>query len=362
MAYRSLPMVLAVFLFLHCGVAVSSSTRTRPVPGAGAGTGYAETDRSFERAERYWRQRQQEASLRKAIESWEQVLTRTGDEPSVCIRLSRAYHLLSRTVRLRCPAGEPSDAHDEGSPDGAEPAERKAREPSYGAKAVLGKPSPTEDGEQASEKEVEDGTGEPSRLGAALRDEAKRLLARGREAAEKALDRLTPGLIESLLDFEPSRKTKPELNEQALAALYWWAVNLHEWSALQGFGEAVARQQEIRAAMKLCLQQSPGVFYAGPHRYFGSRLAHPLFSGDRDLERSRQHFEHAIAAAPGFLENRLGYAKYYAVAAQDHRTFEEQLRRVLRAAPDAVPEVAAENHLQRLEAEELLQRAAELFE
>jgi hypothetical protein len=309
MANRLLLPLLAACLLWHCGGVAPSAAGVRrgfDAPAATAGTGPAPEDRLIERAERFWRQRQQEGSLRQAIESWEEALARDGENASVRIRLARAYHLLARTGLSSRPEDRTCDTPE--------------------------------------------------------RAETRQMLARGVESAEKALDSLAPGLVERLLDLDATGSDLPELGDQTLAALFWRAVNLREWTSSQGFGEAVARQQEIRVAMTVCLRQSPGFHNAGPHRYFGSHLALPLFRGDRDLKRSREHFERALSLAPDFLENRLAYATTYAVSAQDYRTFEEQLGRVLLASPDASAEMAAENRLQQIEAEVWLRRASELFE
>ncbi len=348
-AARLLIILTVAFLLWHCGGAPRPEKATAPEAGASAAdvaTGPSTEDTTLERAERHWNRREHEPELRQAIEIWEGALARSGEDATISIRLSRAYHLLSRTVRMRAGAdgcGHNVEAESSGGEAEASDSDGDAFTDNDAARRI-------------EARRV------AARRDAARRVEALELLARGTELANRAVETLAPGLLAGLLEKDPARTGNADPGEQAVRALCWRGVNLHEWASLQGYAEAVARQQEVRAAMQICLRRAPDLYHGGPHRYFGAHFAQPLYPGDRDLERSREHFERALAIAPDFLENRLDYARYYAVAAQDHKTFAEQLAFALREVADAAPGLRAENRLQRLRADKLSRRAADLFE
>jgi hypothetical protein len=255
-------------------------------------------------AERDWRHRGQERRLRHAIEAWEQALALDDNDAQTWTRLSRALYFLADAHLLR---------------------------------------------ESTGLEEVES-------------EESLRTLDRGRKAAEKALSVLAPGLEPRMGDGARFRQAISGLSEDSVPALYWRSVHLEEWAAFRGYAESLLYKDEIDAAMAFCLAKSDGYYHGGPHRYFGTLRARPLFYGDRNLTKSREHFERSLSMAPDFLENRLRYARDYAVMAQDQNTFEAQLRHVLEADPNAVPEIASENRIQQRKAEQLLQQASELFE
>ena len=53
-------------------------------------------------------------------------------------------------------------------------------------------------------------------------------------------------------------------------------------------------------------------FFAGPHRYFGAMYGlAPGFAGG-DMDKSREHFEKAIALAPNYLGSRVLYLEVWA--------------------------------------------------
>ena len=140
---------------------------------------------------------------------------------------------------------------------------------------------------------------------------------RGIEAAEHALDAISP-------EFGTRRRagTRREeaitvLEASAVPALYWYAANLGRWAAADGFATVLERKDEIRAVMQKCLDLQPNYFYRAPDRYFGAFYARaPSFAGG-DLNKSREHFERAIHDAPNYFANHRMFAEEYAVKAQD---------------------------------------------
>lgn len=144
------------------------------------------------------------------------------------------------------------------------------------------------------------------------------------------------------------------------APLFWRAENL----------EALAREQGIVAgaaprALAECLAQRavtlrPDLFHCGPLRLLGRLLASLPALGGGDLAHSRELLEAAIARSPDFLQNRVDFAAFWAVKAQDREVFGSSLRAVL-DAPDGDAAIAPENRLARERARALLEQVDVLF-
>ena len=80
---------------------------------------------------------------------------------------------------------------------------------------------------------------------------------------------------------------------------------------LRGLGATIAAHQVVFAVMTRVAADAPDYWYAGAERSFGViYAAAPAIAGG-DIERSRTHFEAALARAPGFLETRLLYGMFH---------------------------------------------------
>ncbi len=185
---------------------------------------------------------------------------------------------------------------------------------------------------------------------------------KGIAAAEHALVAISPDFARRMQADTRIEEAVEILDASAVPALYWRSSNMGKWGIAKGFATVLAYKDEIRAIMARCLELDATYFHYGPHRYFGAFYARvPAFAGG-DLERSRTHFDQALAGAPYYLGTRTLYAEFYAVKAQNRQLFDEQLAAVLAADPDANADVAPENHIEVRRARELQAKADELFE
>jgi tetratricopeptide (TPR) repeat protein len=143
--------------------------------------------------------------------------------------------------------------------------------------------------------------------------------------------------------------------------MYWYATNFGLWATDQGMSVVLLHKDMIRKVMERCLALDPDYFYAAPHRYFGAFYAKaPAFAGG-DMDKAKQHFEEAIARHPAYLGTLTRYAEFYAVKLQDRDLFRRLLNQVLAADENALPEVAAENAIEKKKAKALLGRENELL-
>jgi len=270
------------------------------------GTGGAQTQESrsqrqtlIDEGEAAWQQRGDEAQIRACIDKWRRAADADPSDHALWVRLARAYYFLA-------------------------------------------------DGHLSFDE--------------ARAEEMIETYESGTEAAERALVALSPDFAQRMRAGTRIEEAVAVLDAQAVPALYWRSSNMGKWGIAKGFATILAYKDEIRAIMARCLELDASYFYAGPHRYFGVFYAKvPAFAGG-DLERSNEHFQQAIAAAPTYLATRSLYAEYFAQKSQNRALFEEQLNLVINADADAEPEVAPENHIEQRRARELMARADDLFE
>lgn len=247
-----------------------------------------------------WENRGDEEQLRTAIQSWEQASELDRSDHELLVRLARAYYFLA-------------------------------------------------DGHMSFDE--------------ARQDEMIETYEKGIQAAERALVALSPDFAERMRAGTRIEEAVAVLDAQAVPALYWRSSNMGKWGLAKGFATVLSYKDEIRAIMARCLELDATYYYYGPHRYFGAFYARvPAFAGG-DLERSNEHFQTALEAAPGYLGTRTLIAEFYAVKSQNRQLFDEQLQAVVSADVAQLPEdVRPENQIEQRRARDLMAKADELFE
>jgi tetratricopeptide (TPR) repeat protein len=177
----------------------------------------------------------------------------------------------------------------------------------------------------------------------------------GTQAAERALD-----TAESDASPDPA---DPLARERVRShAQYWRALNLRAWAGVQGYVTEITTQDEVERALTACFELDPDYDHAGPDRQLGTYYARPPTFAARDLARAQEHLQRALQRAPDYFATRVAVAEHFTVATQSRERFETELRRVLEADADAVPEIAPENRLAQQRALDLFYRADEFFE
>jgi tetratricopeptide (TPR) repeat protein len=197
----------------------------------------------------------------------------------------------------------------------------------------------------------------------ARKDEMIATFEKGIEAAERALIALSPDFAQRMRAGTRIEEAIAVLDASAVPALYWRSSNMGKWGIAKGFATVLSYKDEIRAVMARCLELDATYFYHGPHRYFGAFYARiPAFAGG-DLEKSKQHFDAALAAAPDYLGTRTLYAEFYAVKSQNRQVFDEMLDAVIAADVSTLAEdIRPENTIEQRRAQALKAKADELFE
>jgi hypothetical protein len=193
---------------------------------------------------------------------------------------------------------------------------------------------------------------------AADRSKYVAMLEQGMRHGELAMVALSRGFRTRVEAHGKIEDAIAEIGAAGVGAMVWYAANLQAWSVVKGVGTRRAYRDQIAKIIARCQGLDPSFFYAAPDRLLGAFYA---LLGD-DLERSRRHFEAAIATAPDFLENHVLYAQSYARRRADRELFQRELLLVLAAPAGALPDAEPEQQLARRRAERLLATLGPRFE
>lgn len=169
------------------------------------------------------------------------------------------------------------------------------------------------------------------------------------------------GLSPNVKDEELVKKAQKE----HLPLLYWGAASIARWGRHAPFRQKVQARSTIRLYWDRVMELDPTYFHGGAYRFFGGYYALvPAITGDQDVNKSREMFEKAVAAAPYYLETKVLYAEAYAAHPKVRNTelFRRLLREVVQADAGSDPDYAAENRLAQRKARTLLGQEKELFE
>ncbi len=159
---------------------------------------------------------------------------------------------------------------------------------------------------------------------------------------------------------------KPEdavarLGKEAIDALYWNAVNVGKWAKTKGSSTILFYKSRVKKMIEHALALDEKYFYGAPHRYLGAYYAAaPGFSGG-DVEKSKEHFDKALAIEPNYFGTRVLYAVEYAVKAQDADVYKQQLEMVINGKPEVLPDVVPEQKIEIEKAKKELPKMEDLF-
>jgi len=144
-------------------------------------------------------------------------------------------------------------------------------------------------------------------------------------------------------------------------AAYWCALNWAKWGEQRGILKVAMDIPKVRGLNDRILEVGEDYYNAAVHRFFGAFFVEiPQFAG-QDQDRSKAHFERAIELSPGWPENEVNYAWYYARRTNNKELYVELLTQVI-ATP--IPEQSVfkfEYIVARADAEEMLAKVEDLF-
>lgn len=194
-------------------------------------------------------------------------------------------------------------------------------------------------------------------------DRASGLYSRGKDFAFRALEISGSGKKWSGLSLDEWSKRLAEVDPSQQPSLFWAGQCWGSWLSLNlDSVEAFSDLPRIDALMNRVLELNADFHYAGPHLFLGAFYGgrSRMLGGNPD--KARNHFEQALKITEGkYLLVSLLYAKTYAVQNQDRKLFETQLRNILEASDDILPEQRLANQIAKRKATVLLGKIDELF-
>lgn len=151
------------------------------------------------------------------------------------------------------------------------------------------------------------------------------------------------------------------LGKAAVPLMYWYATNLGKWANTKGLTTKLKHKDRIFSLVKRVLDLDPDFFFGAPDRYFGAYYAvAPGFAGG-DMGKSKEHFQKSLAKAPTYLGTHVLLADLWAAKEQDRELFDKELKFVLDAPVDSIPELIPEQTIEKRKAEKLLKGADDRF-
>ena len=165
---------------------------------------------------------------------------------------------------------------------------------------------------------------------------------------EPSIDRFTA----SLKGFR-----KPDAKALITTATAWamWIIANSDSPA------ALGEMPKVMAMMSRVEELDPTIREGGVDLFRGIYYTVMPLGGGRDLDKARAHFERSMEiAGPDYLLARVTFAEFYARYAFDEPLFEQTLRDVLAAAPQA-PQFTLMNAVAKMRAQDLLDQMEELF-
>ncbi len=194
-------------------------------------------------------------------------------------------------------------------------------------------------------------------------DRASGLYLRGKDYAFRALEIQSNGKTWRGLSLGEWSKRLAEVTPSEQPGLFWAGQCWGSWLSLNlDSVEAFSSLPRIDGLMSRAVELDPEFYYAGPHLFLGAFYGgrSRMLGGNPD--KSRNHFEEALKITEGkYLLVSFLYAKTYAVQNQDRNLFKAQLKKVLEASEDILPEQRLANQIAKRKAAVLLGEIDELF-
>lgn len=296
-------------LFVLWGSLVLSSCATTREPGwskkwAGDQLSLSAEQQLLEKGLTHWKKRHNRGELDRALESFERVAQSNPSHYQALMLLSRGYHLLGRFH--------------------------------------LG-----QDGRPGTPIETQ-------------RETQKNAFQKGLTWGERALASRAP-FREQVRSGTAIDIAARSLERSEVDALYWTAMNLSDWSELDGIATALKYKSTIRKLIRRVGELDPNYYYGAVHRFWGEYYAVAPFFAGGSLKRSLASFKQSMEVAGQYLGNRVRFAERYCVREENRDLFVSELKRVIEAKNNTLPDVIPEQILEQQRAKRLLSRTDQLF-
>lgn len=161
----------------------------------------------------------------------------------------------------------------------------------------------------------------------------------------------------------PDAEALRGMGKDDVPLLFWTVANQAGWIGQKLTDPAaVAELPRVEAYLNRLLELGPGYFLGMPHVLQGTILSfRPKMLGG-DPEKGKEHFDAALGiSGRRMLFFQAMVARYYCRQVLDEECFDANLREVLEAPEDLLPEYRLMNLLAREKARRLMERRDEFF-
>ncbi len=275
----------------------ASHTAAWQVKSAGGAGGDASAD--IKAGDEAWAKRDDRAQLEAAIAAWEKATTTNPADCETGTKLARAYYLLA-------------------------------------------------DGHLSFE-------------GEAGKDKYLQTHEKGMTAGERALVACSAAFKAKMEAGSKMEQALDTIDAKSAPALYWYTTNLGKWANAQGLSTVLKYKAKIKSQVERIMAVEEHFFYSAAHRYLGVIYAKAPAIAGGDMKQAKVHFEASLANAPNYLATTVLWCEFYAVKSEDKAGFKAKLEWVLKQPDDVIPEITAENKVEKKKAQKLLAMIEEKF-
>ncbi len=184
---------------------------------------------------------------------------------------------------------------------------------------------------------------------------------KGFDYAMDGMKAISPKFKECLDLQDPVEDCVGYLPMEAAGPIYWYAVNLGKYAALDSFPTLLFYKAQIFSLMQRLLMLDEFYYYGAAHRYFGAYYSKaPAWAGG-DMTKSKYHFEKALEIAPNYFSTSVLQADMYTRKTEDPDHFRRLLEFVINTDKNILPGLAPEQRFEQIKAENLLEEIDEIF-
>ena len=184
---------------------------------------------------------------------------------------------------------------------------------------------------------------------------------KGYDYAMDGMKAFSPKFKECLDLQDPVEDCVAFLPMEAAGPIYWYAVNLGKYAALDSFPTLLFYKAQIFSLMQRLLALDEFYYYGAAHRYFGAYYSKaPAWAGG-DMTKSKYHFEKALEIAPNYFSTSVLMADMYTRKTEDPDHFKKLLEFVINADKDILPGFGPEQRFEQIKAENLLEEIDDIF-
>lgn len=184
---------------------------------------------------------------------------------------------------------------------------------------------------------------------------------KGFDYAMDGMKAFSPKFKECLDLQDPVEDCVTHLPMEAAGPIYWYAVNLGKYAALDSFPTLLFYKAQIYALMQRLLTLDENYFYGAAHRYFGAYYSKaPAWAGG-DMGKSKYHFEKALEIAPNYFSTSVLMADMYTRKTEDPDHFKRLLEFVINTDKDILTGLSPEQGFEQIKAVNLLEEIDDIF-